>query len=147
MDALELLVAHRGCIDDLFRCLSAVSGSTPAARRPLLDELIAALDQHLTVKEQFLYVRLPVDSALHVLSAARRKALELEAVLHDLSALDPRDARFADRVEALERRFSSAVEAEENVLFPSLCAHLDDATLARIGGEIARQLHGVELAA
>jgi hypothetical protein len=135
MDALELLVDHRAEVDELFR----VAGRRPGLHRAL----IAAVDAHLTVKEQILYVALP-PHALHVLTVARRTALKAEAVLHELVRLDPAGPRFVAEIAGLAARFARIAEAEEEVVFPSVCAHLDDAALAFLGEVIADRLRALD---
>jgi hypothetical protein len=131
MDALELLVEEHADLAERFRRLAWASN--PAARREQVAELMRALDAHLTCEEHLLYASVAHRLGVSLTTEARRTACAVEAILHRLASLHPRDPAFAAVAAGLHQRFLELIETEDQELFPAVADRIAPAELAEIG--------------
>jgi len=138
MDALELLVEDHTDLVERFRRLAWAS--SPCARRDQRDELVRALDAHLTSEEHLLHASVAHRLGGSLAGEARRTACAVEAILHRLAGLHPRDPAFHAVAAGLHTRFAELVQVEDEALFPEVADRIGPEELAEIGALIAPRL-------
>lgn len=131
MDALQLLTDEHARLLDQFDDLV---DAAPRDRRPQLDELIRTLDAHLTIDEQLVIPSTGSGGRIAIL--ARTAALEAEAALHDLFALDATRGDFVYRLLRIRETVLGAIAIEEDMLFPALSEAVPGERLESLGHKI-----------
>lgn len=135
MDIITQLEADHRRVEALFDQLVAAA---PAARRPLLNELVAMLSIHASLEEQILYpavqVAVPTGDELVADSLADHQEVKVELVALDKMTGEEED--FVERIEELSNDIAEHVTEEEETVFALLQEHLDEQTLTELGEQM-----------
>ena len=138
MNAITLLKADHGNVDDLFKQLEALRGKDdPVEKRRLVDLVIEQLSVHAAVEEQLVYPLLrerlgddfPVLEALEEHHGAKLFLAELEK-------LPATSDRFDAKVAVLIENVRHHVEEEETALFDLLREHVKGTDLDALGDRL-----------
>lgn len=121
-DGIALLKDDHRAVKKMFRDFFAVSDRAHATRRKLADKIILELSLHAGIEETVLYPR--TRAAIPAVNDEVLEALEehhiVKATCAELEKMNPRDERFAAKMQVLSENVKHHIDEEENDLFPRL---------------------------
>ena len=138
MDATTLLKNDHEAVRELFRAFAQAGGAV--ARRTLYRSIRHELEIHSRVGEQVFYpavMRLRADPAREAVRGALEEQHIVDGLLTEIDQLEPEDARYAERMRALQESVERQFEDEEEAVFAQARIHLTDERLERLGHDMA----------
>jgi hemerythrin superfamily protein len=139
MDATTLLKKDHDAVRDLFRAFAQAGGDTDA-RRALYRTIRQELQRHSRVEEQVFYpavMRVRAESAREAVRGALEDHHIVDGLLAEIDELEPEDARYGEKVRALQESVERHIEDEEEAMFAQARIHLTDERLERLGRDMA----------
>jgi hemerythrin superfamily protein len=139
MDATTLLKKDHDVVRELFRAF-ARAGADADARRTLYRSIRHELQTHSRVEEQVFYpavMRVRAEPAREAVRGALENHHMLDGLLAEIDELEPEDARYAEKVRALEESVERHIDGEEEAIFAQARIHLTDERLERLGRDMA----------
>ena len=138
MDATTLLKNDHDAVRELFRAFAEASGA--GARRDLYRSIRHELLTHSRVEEQVFYpavMRVRVEPAREAVRGALEHHHIVDGLMAEIDQLEPEDARYGEKIRALQESVERHIEDEEQALFTQARIHLTDERLERLGRDMA----------
>jgi len=139
---VRLLISDHEEVAELVADLAQRRGDESGGRRALAEQLARRLRAHMMVTRELLVPAVrerAADGERRELDAAGSVSAEVEAILDELSALDPRQAPFDERLSELRERLVQHVDQEETLLGPRAEDLLTDEELLTLGARMERR--------
>jgi hemerythrin superfamily protein len=137
-DAIRVLTDDHRKVEDLFVRFEKTGDRAHKQRQDLVQRMIEALSVHASIEEEIFYPetrRLVADSTGEVLEALEEHHL-VKLTLAELETMDPSHERYAAKVTVLIENVRHHVKEEEEQLFPTVRASVDQGHLREIGDEL-----------
>jgi iron-sulfur cluster repair protein YtfE (RIC family) len=138
MDATTLLKNDHDAVRELFRAFAETGDAE--GRRALYRSIRHGLQTRSRVEEQIFYpavMRLRAEPAREAVRDALEDHHVMDGLMGEIDQLEPEDARYAERVRALEESVERHMAEEERALFAQARIHLTDERLERLGRDMA----------
>ena len=138
MDATILLKNYHDAVRELFRAFAQAGGSD--ARRTLYRSIRHELQTHSRVEEQVFYpavMRVRAEPAREAVRDALEDHHVVDGLMAEIDQLEPEDARYREKMRALQESVERHIEDEEQALFAQARIHLTDERLERLGRDMA----------
>jgi iron-sulfur cluster repair protein YtfE (RIC family) len=138
MDATTLLKNDHEAVRELFRAFAQAGGAE--ARRTLYRTIRHELEMHSRVEEQVFYpavMRLRAEPAREAVRGALEHHHVMDGLVAEIDQLDAEDARYSEKMRALQESMDRHMEDEEQALFAQARIHLTDERLERLGRDMA----------
>ena len=138
MDATTLLKNDHEAVRELFRAFAEAGGAV--ARRTLYRSIRHELETHSRVEERVFYpavMRLRAEPAREAVRGALEDHHVMDGLLAEIDQLDAEDARYGEKMRALQVSVERHIEGEEQALFAQARIHLTDERLERLGRDMA----------
>ena len=121
-DGIALLKDDHRTVKKLFKDFFAVSDRAHATRRRIADKIILELSVHAGIEETVLYPRsrAAVPAADDDVLEALEEHHIVKTTCSELEKMDPRDERFAAKMQVLSENVKHHIAEEEADLFPKL---------------------------
>ena len=139
MDATTLLKQDHDVVRELFRAFAQAGGDADA-RRTLYRSIRHELQTHSRVEEQVFYpavMRVRAEPAREAVRGALEDHHIVDGLLAEIDQLEPEDARYGEKMRALQESVERHIEDEEDGMFAQARIHLTDERLERLGRDIA----------
>lgn len=137
-DAIAVLRADHATARRLFKEFSAAGDRAHATRRRIVDRIITELSVHAGIEETVFYPR--VRAALPKVETDVLEALEehhiVKTTCAELETMNPRDERFAAKVQVLSENVTHHMKEEETGLFPEVRRLFSRADLLTMGEDL-----------
>jgi hemerythrin superfamily protein len=138
MDATTLLKNDHDAVRELFRAFADAGGAD--ARRTLYRSIRHELLTHSRIEEQVFYpavMRLRAEPAREAVRGALEDHHVVDGLMAEIDQLEPEDARYSEKMRALQESVERHIEDEERALFAQARIHLTDERLERLGRDMA----------
>jgi hemerythrin superfamily protein len=138
MDATTLLKNDHDAVKEMFRAFAQAGSSD--ARRTLYRSIRHELETHSRVEEQVFYpavMRVRAEPAREAVRGALEDHHVMDGLLAEIDQLDPEDARYGEKMRALQESVERHILEEEQALFEQARIHLTDERLERLGRDMA----------
>jgi iron-sulfur cluster repair protein YtfE (RIC family) len=153
MNAIEMLIREHEEVANMFDELentnedqiTTAGANTPIvqARIDLFRKLKNALTMHSREEEQVFYPALEnFDETRDLITEAYREHGEVEQMLEEISALNPTDEQWLDKIIELRENVEHHVAEEEDELFPQVEELFNEQKLQQIGAEMEAVKNG-----
>jgi len=133
-----------------FRALFAEHvGSGRDKKREIFRAIKEELEIHTRIEEELFYpavVRVRSNEARAIVRDGLQEHQIVEGLLAEIDQMDPRDARYDERVDALRDNVERHLRDEEERIFAQALSHLSEARLEKIGSDMEarkRKLRGL----
>jgi hemerythrin superfamily protein len=139
MDATTLLKKDHDAVRELFRAFTQAEGDADA-RRALFRSIRQELETHSRVEEQVFYpavMRVRSEPAREAVRGALEDHHIVDGLLAEIDQLEPEDARYGEKMRALQESVERHLEDEEEAMFAQARIHLTDERLERLGRDMA----------
>ena len=138
-DGIALLREDHATARRLFREFRATGERAYATRRRVADRIIGELSIHAGIEETVFYPRLRVQApeiADEVLESLEEHHV-VKLLLSEIEKMDPRDERFAAKVQVLMENTEHHMREEEQEMFPRVRRAFSRADLVAMGQDLA----------
>lgn len=153
MNAIEMLIREHEEVANMFDELentnedqiTTADANTPIvqARIDLFRKLKNALTMHSREEEQVFYPALEnFDETRDLITEAYREHGEVEQMLEEISALNPTNDQWLDKIIELRENVEHHVAEEEDELFPQVEELFDEQKLQQLGAEMEAVKNG-----
>ena len=134
MDAIELLERDHRDVEDLFDAFDRAESAED--KQAVFAQIADALAVHATLEERHFYPHvMAADEAL--VQESLQEHRQVKVMLAELLDMDPDDARFEEKLFALQDEVEDHVDDEEEELFPKVREECDADLLDVIGERMA----------
>lgn len=143
-DALALLREDHNTVKRLFRNFFRAGDRAHATRRRIADRIITELSIHAGIEESILYPRMRAAiprAGMDVLEALEEHHV-VKTTCAELETMNPRDERFAAKMQVLMENVTHHIGEEESDLFPQVRRAFSRSELRAMGDDLraARQV-------
>ncbi len=138
MDATTLLKNEHDAVRRLFRAF--IASADTHERKGLYRTIRTELQTHSRLEEQVFYpavMRVRAEPAREAVRGALEDHHVVDGLLAEIDQLEPEDARYAEKVRALQESVERHMESEEQAMFAQARIHLTDERLERLGRDMA----------
>jgi hemerythrin-like domain-containing protein len=114
-----LLKQDHRAVEKLFSQVADTTERAEKTRTELFAEIKAALEEHTSLEEQFLYPVLEEAAPTHSLTLEAEEEHEVvKTLLEELAGMEPTDEQWTAKFTVMKENVEHHVEEEENELFP-----------------------------
>jgi hemerythrin superfamily protein len=134
-DVVDILTTDHHEVQDL---LGQIPGADPAARRDLIETVIAELMRHSVAEEMHVYpaMREHLPDGESSVQHDVEEHQQLVEIMKELEDADTAEPRFLETLGRLEAVLQDHIADEERDQFPKLRAHLPRELLVEIGAKV-----------
>lgn len=149
MDALQVLKADHDKVRDLFmRFRAAESDGDTSLMAEVTSEIFTELEVHTAIEERIFYpaVQKAGGSELEDLTAESNEEHHVvDLLMAEVRELSPSDDAYAAKMKVLIENVEHHAGEEESEMFPEVRNLFDEDELARLGAELQREKHIVQV--
>lgn len=138
MDAIEYITDDHERFRAMLDRYEELDPDDDAARKELVDDLIAGLVRHAVMEESVLYpfVTSELADLEHEIREEREEHHVIEVLLAELARMDAADPQFDAKLEVLAENLLHHFDEEEEDLFPRLREEVDGDALRELTDEL-----------
>ena len=136
-DLVQLLITDHREVEELFRELEGLAGSTGDEVGTLAERVVIELVRHSVAEEMYLYptTREHVPGGAKLADQEISEHAQAERTMKELERLEPGDAQFWPTLHTLMTEIRQHIQEEEQDLFPRLQDAVPANVLADLGGK------------